>query len=106
MAEQISRYRHVVLFQFKDDTPKSTVHAIEAAFRALCTELPVVQDFEWGVNSSPEGLDDGFTHCFLVTFASAQDRDKYLPHPAHVAFVKDYLDAHLKKACVVDYLPM
>jgi hypothetical protein len=96
-------YRHVVLFQFNDSTSEDTVKAIEDAFRAFCAELPFVQDFEWGRNSSPENLDEGFTHCFIVSFASAKDRDTYLPHPAHVTFCTQYLDEHLKKACVVDF---
>lgn len=97
-------YRHVVLFEFKVDTAKTTVEGIEAAFRALCAELPFVQAFEWGHNSSPENLNDGFSHCFIVTFANESDRDLYLPHPAHIAFCKDYLDDNLKKACVVDFM--
>ena len=105
MGTQTPVYRHVVLFQFNDDTPESTVQGIEVAFRKLCAELPFVTGFEWGRNSSPENLDDGFTHCFLVTFADAHGRDTYLPHPAHVAFCTDYLDEHLKKVCVIDYLP-
>ena len=98
-------YRHVVLFQFNDDTPDSTVRNIEKAFRELCAGLPFVKGFEWGRNSSPENLNDGFTHCFLVSFANEKDRDTYLPHPAHVAFCTDNLDEHLKKACVIDYKP-
>lgn len=97
-------YRHVVLFQFKDGVPEATVQSIEAAFRAFCAELPFVKDFEWGRNSSVEDLNDGFTHCFIVTFADAQDRDAYLPHPAHAAFCTQYLDPHLEKACVVDFV--
>lgn len=104
MGLKTNIYRHVVLFQFNDDTPEQTVLAIEAAFRALCAELPFVTDFEWGRNSSTESLNDGFTHCFIVTFANAQGRDAYLPHPAHVAFCTEYLDYHLKKVCVVDFV--
>ena len=104
MVEQNTHCRHVVLFEFNDGTPESTLEAIEAAFRTLCAELPFVQGFEWGRNSSPENLNDGFTHCFIVTFANEKDRDTYLPHPAHVAFCTDYLDANLKKACVVDFM--
>lgn len=104
MTEPKPPYRHVVLFKFKATTSESTVEAIEAAFRALCAQLGFVQDFEWGRNSSPENLDNGFTHCFIVTFASAADRDAYLPHPAHVEFCKRYLDDNLDKACVVDFL--
>lgn len=97
-------YRHVVLFKFKEATSPETLQRIEAAFGELCRSLPFVSGFEWGRNSSPENLDNGFTHCFLVTFADERDRDTYLPHPAHVAFCRTYLDEHLERACVVDYL--
>ena len=103
MAERANVYRHVVLFKFKDTASAETVAAIENAFRALGTTLPFVEDFEWGLNDSPEGLDEGFTHCFIVTFAGPEGRDLYLPHPAHVAFVERWLDPHLEKACVVDF---
>ena len=104
MAEHAGVYRHVVLFKFKPTVPKGSVEAIENAFRALCAELPFVRGFEWGRNSSPEGLNEGFTHCFIVTFDRAADRDAYLPHPAHQAFCRRYLDDALEKVCVVDFL--
>jgi len=103
MGTKTNTYRHVVLFQFNDDVPEATVQSIEAAFRAFCAEQPFVTDFEWGRNSSIENLNDGFTHCFIVTFADAKGRDTYLPHPAHVAFCATYLDPNLKKVCVVDF---
>ena len=105
MAKEAQVCRHVVLFKFKDATPESTVLAIETAFRDLCRELTFIVDFEWGRNNSPENLNNGLTHCFLVTFANEQDRDRYLPHPAHVAFVKNYLEDNLESVCVVDYMP-
>lgn len=94
--------RHVVLFQFKDDTSPEQVKKIEDAFRALPAKIPQIADFEWGTNHSPEGLADGFTHCFLVTFKDEKARDAYLPHAAHQAFV-EVLKPHLKKVLVVDY---
>jgi hypothetical protein len=106
MTEGASVYRHVVLFKFKPTAPKGSVEAIENAFRALCAELPFVRGFEWGLNSSPEGLNDGFTHCFIVTFDGPEGRDAYLPHPAHQAFCQRYLDPALEKACVVDFQSM
>ncbi|MEW6305419.1 MAG: Dabb family protein, partial [Verrucomicrobiota bacterium] len=36
-----------------------------------------------GVNNSPEGLSNGYTHGFVMTFESADARDAYLPHPEH-----------------------
>lgn len=104
METQTQTCRHVVLFKFKDSTTEEMVQAIEAAFRDLCRELTFVIGFEWGRNVSPENLNNGFTHCFLVTFANEQDRDRYLPHPAHTDFCKKYLDDNLEGVCVVDYL--
>lgn len=103
MGERANTYRHVVLFKFKETASAKTIAAIEDAFRAFCTTLPFVTDYEWGLNSSPEGLDQGFTHCFVVTFAGPEGRDAYLPHPAHKAFVSRWLDPHLDKVCVVDF---
>ena len=103
MAERANTYRHVVLFKFRETATPETVTAIEGAFRELCAGLPFVKDFEWGLNSSPEGLDEGFTHCFIVTFSGPEGRDQYLPHPAHQAFIARWLDPHLDKACVVDF---
>ncbi len=96
-------YRHVVLFKFFDKTPAETVRSIESAFRELCKQLPFVTGFEWGTNSSPENLNEGFTHCFIVTFADASGRDQYLPHPLHQQFCREYLDPNLEKVCVVDF---
>ena len=94
--------RHVVLFKFKDESTAEQVKEVEDAFRALATKIPAIRDFEWGTNNSPEGLNEEFTHCFLVTFSSEEDREVYLPHPDHMAFV-DVLKPHLDKVLVVDY---
>jgi len=94
--------RHVVLFKFKDSSSVEDVKSVEAAFRNLQNEIPEIKAFEWGTNNSPEGLDDGFTHVFFVSFTSEEDRAVYLPHPKHKEFV-EILKPHLDKALVVDY---
>ena len=96
------RLRHVVLFAFKPGTPAGELRRIEQEFAALPARIPQIREFEWGTDESPEGLADGHTHCFLVTFASAADRDAYLVHPDHERFV-ELLERHLEKATVVDY---
>lgn len=96
--------RHVVMFKFKPDVAPETVREIESAFGELCRSLPLVIAYEWGHNVSPEKLDRGLTHCFLLTFADEADRDRYLPHPAHVEFCKTQLEGRLDDVCVVDYL--
>lgn len=94
--------RHVVMFQFKSSSSDADVERVVDAFRELPSQIPEIADFEYGVNNSPENLNDDLTHCFLVTFASEEDRAAYLPHPAHLAFV-DVLKPHLEKVVVIDY---
>ncbi|MFZ2147304.1 MAG: Dabb family protein [Sedimentisphaerales bacterium] len=94
--------RHVVLFKFKDGTSTEQIREIENAFRALPGKVDAICDFEWGTDVSVENLQQGFTHCFMVTFRSEADRAKYLPHPAHKEF-GEMLGPHLDKVLVVDY---
>jgi hypothetical protein len=99
----LGHVRHVVLFKFKDGTTPEQIKSVEDAFRALPGKVPAIQDFEWGTNMSPEKLDQGFTHCFFLTFKTAAGRDAYLPHPAHKAFGK-VLRPYIDKVLVVDYV--
>jgi len=94
--------RHAVFFTFKDDSSADDVDAVVEAFRALPSKIDVIQEFESGKNISPWGLDDGFTHCFLLTFKDEAGRAAYLPHPDHKAF-GDSLRPHLDKVFVIDY---
>ena len=101
-ADKKTMLRHVVIFKFKEASPAVEVQKVVDAFRALKSTIPEIASFEYGTNNSPEGLNDGFTHCFLVTFKNEKDREAYLPHPAHNAFV-ELLKPHLDKAMVIDY---
>ncbi|MEO8270311.1 MAG: Dabb family protein [Aureliella sp.] len=100
--KQTKLLRHVVMFQFKDSSSKEDVQQVVDEFKALPGKVPAIAAFEYGTDNSPEGLADGFTHCFLLTFKSEADRESYLPHPAHQAFGK-MLKPHLEKVLVVDY---
>lgn len=94
--------RHVVLFKFKDESKPEDVKKVEDAFAELSGKISLIKDFEWGTNSSPENLNQGLTHCFFVSFTSDKDRDDYLIHPDHKAFV-EVLRPHLDRVTVVDY---
>lgn len=94
--------RHVVLFGWKANTPADSVNKVIAAFKTLPGQIKTIKRFEWGVNNSPENLNQGLTHCFLLTFGSEKDRDDYLVHPAHKAFTQ-LLPGILDKVSVVDY---
>ena len=70
------------------DAPADGVKAVEEAFAALPSKIGAIKHFEWGLNNSPETHDDGFTHCFMLSFDSEEGRSEYLPHPDHLAFGK------------------
>lgn len=75
--------RHVVMFKFKEGTTPEQLKQVEEAFAALPGKIKEIKAFEWGTNVSPEKHDQGYTHCYFLTFTSAADRDAYLVHPAH-----------------------
>ena len=80
------RLRHVVSFKFKESATPDQIKEVEQAFKALKTKIPSIVNYEWGTNVSPEKLNKGFTHCFILTFNNEADRDTYLVHPDHKAF--------------------
>jgi len=94
--------RHIVLFKFKDDASTVNIKSVEDAFLTLPGKISLIKDFEWGINNSPEKLNEGLTHCFFVSFSGEKDRDEYLVHPAHKAFV-EVLKPFLDKVVVIDY---
>lgn len=94
--------RHVVMFGWKENADTTAVNKVIRAFITLPAQIKTIKHFEWGVNNSPEKLNQGLTHCFLLSFASEKDRDDYLVHPAHVAFTK-LLPGLLDKVTVFDY---
>ena len=99
---QAGPLRHVVLFKFKAEATKEQVQEIVSGFQGLPKKIEGISAFEYGTDVSPEGLADGFTHCFLVTFKDANSRDAYLPHPAHKEYVGLALPK-VEKVLVVDY---
>ena len=103
MASTQQVLRHVVLFKFKENTSAEDIARIEEEFRTLATaKVSEVKGYEWGTNVSKENLNHGYTHCFLLTFENEKDRDVYLDHQDHVAFVQ-LLRPHMDAATVIDY---
>ena len=95
--------RHVVLFEWVDDITPEKEQELVDHFASLKDKIDVIQDFEYGTDVSVEGLQKGFTHCFLVTFKDEAGRDIYLPHPDHKVF-GEAVTPYLKNVLVVDYL--
>ncbi len=102
-TQSSAQLRHVVCFKFKPDATEAQIEALITAFENLENEIEEIQAFEWGLQNSPEGLDKGMTHIFQLTFANEEDRDIYLPHPAHQAFVETH-GVLVEDVVVVDYM--
>lgn len=78
--------RHIVVFKYKPTASEADIKQLTDAFRELKNTIPGIVSFETGVNNSPENLNKGFTHVYLLTFENLAARDAYLPHPEHKKF--------------------
>lgn len=98
--------RHVVVFKYKEDATEEKIKTITDAFRSLQESIPGIVSFEHGVNNSPENLNRGLTHVYMLTFEDAAARDAYLPHPKHKEFGEILRNSGIfEEVFVVDYVP-
>ena len=93
--------RHVVLFGFGKQSPAAIAEVVRR-FVELKTLVPNINEMEWGENSSPEELNHGHSHVFLLTFVNASARDAYLVHPDHAAF-SSWVRLFVSRVTVLDY---
>jgi hypothetical protein len=98
--------KHLVIFKFKPDTDPAVIDRIMRELAALVGPIPGLLNFQGGVYSGPypgaTGLNQGYTHGFVMTFQDAAARAAYLPHPEHVRF-KDGLVPHLLDVVAFDF---
>lgn len=87
-ANAAGKLHHVVSFKFKSTATPEDIKKVEEAFQTLKKKISQIESLEWGTNVSKENFDKGFTHCFILTFKNQTDRDAYIHHPEHQAFVK------------------
>ncbi len=79
----MARIKHVVLLKVKPGASEEQVQQAFRELRGLKELVPGLTDFQGGPYSSPEGLNQGYSHGFIMTFEDAASRDAYLPHPEH-----------------------
>ncbi|BDS06602.1 hypothetical protein NT6N_16420 [Oceaniferula spumae] len=94
--------RHFGVFEFKPEITQEQIDESFAALVDLKNKIPGLQSVEHGPYKSDEGLNDGFTHGFIMTFDTAEDRDNYLPHPDHLKVV-DLVQPRLARLVVFDF---
>lgn len=94
--------RHFGMFQFKEGVTASQIDTCFREMKGMIGNIPGLLDMEHGSYESGEGLNDGFTHGFIMSFDTAASRDAYLPHPEHER-VKDIVVPCLERVVVFDF---
>ena len=94
--------KHVALVKFKASASPALVNELWNEIKSLPSRVPGIIDFADGLNNSPEGLNQGLTHGFVMTFKDATARDAYLPHPEHER-VKAKILPHIESVVVFDF---
>ena len=84
---------HCVFLKMPATATTADVLKLYGAVAALKSFVPGMVDIKAGPNVSAEGLDGGFVDGFVVTFESADARDVYLTHAAHIAVSERILAA-------------
>jgi hypothetical protein len=102
-----TRVRHILMTRLREGTSPERFLAVAEAFREMAGKIEGIVGFEYGLNNSAEGKNHGLTHIITLTFASAEARDAYLPHPQHLQFAhwvgqQDMIEELL----VFDYTPL
>src|SRR6266850_6158474 len=79
----MAKIKHVALIKFKEGTTDDQIQKAFDELMDLSESVPGVEDYVAGANNSPEGLNKGYTHGFVMTLTDAAARDAYLTHPEH-----------------------
>ncbi|WP_353196525.1 Dabb family protein [Parapedobacter defluvii] len=95
--------RHFGVFKFKEHVSEVQITECFQTMQDMVGQIPGLLRMEHGSYSSPEGMNDGFTHGFVMTFDSEESRDKYLPHPVHDR-AKDVVVPRLERVVVFDFV--
>lgn len=77
--------RHIVLTKFTPDTPEDTIAKIYEGLSELADKLPGAQNFSGGRSQSPEQIERGYMHGFVIDFDSWDALKAYADNPEHQA---------------------
>ena len=94
--------RHFGVFKFKPTISEEQITECFQTMKAMVGNIPGLLDMEYGSYQSTEGLNEDFTHGFIMTFDSPESRDSYLPHPIHEE-VKELVVPRLERVIVFDF---
>ncbi len=79
----MAKIKHIALIKFKESTSPEQIDQVFEVLLDMSDSIDGIEDYVAGPNNSPEGLNQGYTHGFVMTFSDAAARDAYLPHAEH-----------------------
>ena len=77
--------RHIVLTKFKPETTEACIAQIYTGLAALSEKLPGAQNFTGGRSKSPEQIERGYMHGFVIDFDSWDALKNYADNEEHRA---------------------
>lgn len=86
----MKKIHHIVLVKFAAAKMQRAPELLDA-LEKLRKIMPGFLALSGGPYSSPEGLNLGYTHGYLMTFANAHARNEYLTHPEHEKLKSEFL---------------
>ncbi|WP_421979951.1 Dabb family protein [Roseibium sp.] len=77
--------RHIVLIKFQPDVSEETVHGLFQELRTIRDQVSGILDITSGRSESPEKIERGYMHGFVVDFEDWDALERYQTHPDHKA---------------------
>jgi hypothetical protein len=93
--------RHFGAFKFKAAISEQQREECFCMMKDMVEKIPGLLKMEHGPYNGNEGLNEEFTHGFIMTFDTPESRDAYLPHPIHEK-VKEVVVQRLERVVVFD----
>lgn len=84
--------RHIVLTRFKPDVSEQTIENIYAELAAVSETLEGAGGFTGGRSKSPEQIERGYMHGFVIDFDNWEALKRYADNQAHQALGKQIAD--------------
>jgi len=94
----MSKVKHIALIKFKEGTTQDQIDKVFDDLLELSESIPGIEDYVAGDDFTSEGLNQGFTHGFIMTFQDRSARDAYMTHAEQErvkALVAPFFDAVL-----------
>ena len=77
--------RHIVLIKFQPSVSEDTVRDLFQELRTIRDQVSGILDITSGRSESPEKIERGYMHGFVVDFEDWDALERYQTHPDHKA---------------------